>query len=300
VAITRKSGSWNIWSGGGAVVVADARMPSSGWNPYGYSTDSLNVDVVRLKGRPVVLGSWSLNDPNIDTISQVYAFGDLLVLGYEKKETNPVPDVMDPIVVGDEPIAVSLPRISSGEFLSWQKRCWLQVLDLADPTLPSPWAPVELPSSLLGVSSLERGGGVLFTRSGMEDNCVYALGFDGEKAAIAAEVNVGSNHAVVTSGNSVYAAGDEVVLRWDFSDATSLFGPPVSWAIPTPGPQQLELIGKQAFVLSEQALYRLDPGAVTSLGRPPGWPSLGLIRSAGDITTIPTGDYGTFLGQPAR
>lgn len=299
-AITRKSGSWNIWRGGGAVVVADARIPSSGWNPYGYSNDSLNVDVVRLKGRPAVLGSWSLNDPNIDTISQVYAFGDLLVLGYEKKETNPVPDVMDPIVVGDEPIAVSLPRISSGEFLSWQKRCWLQVLDLADPILPSPWAPVEIPGSLLGVSSLERGGGVLFTRSGMEDNCVYALGFDGEKAAIAAEVNVGSNHAVVTSGNSVYAAGDEVVLRWDFSDATSLFGPPVSWAIPNPGPQQLELIGKQPFVLSEQALYRLDPGAVTSLGRPPGWPSLGLVRSVNGITAIPTGDYGTFLGQPAR
>jgi len=129
---------------------------------------------------------------------------------------------------------------------------------------------------------------------------VYALGFDGEKAVVAAEVNVGSNHAVLTSGNSVYAAGDEAVLRWDFSDATSLFGVPLSWAISNPGPQQLELIGKQAFVLSEQALYRLDPGAVTSLGRPPGWPSLRLMRSAGDTTAIPTGDYGTFLGQPAR
>ncbi|NDB96814.1 MAG: hypothetical protein EBZ78_11760 [Verrucomicrobia bacterium] len=224
----------------------------------------------------------------------------MLVLGYEKKETTPVPDVMDPIAVGDGLFTVSLPRISSGEFLSWQKRCWLQVLDLADPTLPSPWAPVELPGSLLGVSSLERGGGVLFTRSGMEDNCVYALGFDGEKAAVAAKVDVGGNHALVTSGHSVYAAGDEAVLRWDFSDATSLFGVPLSWAISNPGPQQLELIGKQAFVLSEQALYRLDPGAVTSLGRPPGWPSLGLVRSVNGITAIPTGDYGTFLGQPAR
>jgi hypothetical protein len=61
----------------------------------------------------------------------------------------------------------------------------------------------------------------------------------------------------------------------------------------------LEVIGKQAFVLSEQGLYRLDPVAVTSLGKPPGWPSLGLVRSAGDITAIPTGDYGTFLAQPA-
>jgi hypothetical protein len=280
--------------------VADAGMPSSGWNPYGYSNDSLNVDVVRLKGRPAVLGSWSLNDPNIDTISRVYAFGDLLVLGYEKKETSPVPDVMDPIVLGDGPVAGSLPSISSGEFLSWQKRCWLQVLDLADPTLPSPWAPVELPGSLLGVSWLERGGGVIFTQSGLDDNDVYVLGFDGEKAAVAAKVDVVSHHAVVTGGNSVYAAGDEVVLRWDFSDRTSLFGAPVSWSIPTPGTQQLEVIGKQAFVLNEQGLYRLDPGAVTSLGRPPGWPSLGLVRSAGDITAIPTGDYGTFLGQPAR
>jgi Beta propeller domain len=297
-AITRKSGSWNIWSGRGPVVVADARIPSSGWNPYGYSTDSLNVDVVRLQGNPAVLGSWSLNDANIDSISQVYAFGDLLVLGYEKKETTPVPDVMDPIAVGDGLFAVSLPRISSGEFLSWQKRCWLQVLDLADPTVPSPWAPVELPGSLLGVSWLERGGGVLFTRSGLDDNGVYALGFDGEKAAVAAKVDVGSNHALVTSGNSVYAAGDETVLCWNFSDGKSLFGTPVSWAIPTPGPQQLELIGKQPFVLSEQALYRLDPGVVTSLGKPPGWPSLGLVRSVNGTTAIPTGDYGTFLAQP--
>ena len=300
VAITRKSGSWNIWSGGGAVVVADASIPSSGWNPYGYSTDSLNVDVVRLQGKPAVLGSWSLNDPNIDSISRVYAFGDLLVLGYEKKVTTPIPDVMDTITNVDGIVAVTLPRISSGEFLSWQKRCWLQVLDLADPAFPSPWAPVELPGSLLGVSWLERGGGVLFTRSGMENNGVYALGFDGEKAAVAAEVNVGSNRAVVTSGSSVYAAGDEAVLRWDFSDGTSLFGAPVSWVIPNPGPQQLELIGKQAFVLSEQALYRLDPSVVTSLGKPPGWPSLGLVRSVNGITAIPTGDYGTFLGQPAR
>jgi hypothetical protein len=259
----------------------------------------LNVDVVRLQGNPAVLGSWSLNDANIDSISQVYAFGDLLVLGYEKKETTPVPDVMDPIAVGDGPFAVSLPpRISSGEFLSWQKRCWLQVLDLADPTVPSPWAPVELPGSLLGVSWLERGGGVLFTRSGLDDNGVYALGFDGEKAAVAAKVDVGSNHALVTSGNSVYAAGDETVLCWNFSDGKSLFGTPVSWAIPTPGPQQLELIGKQPYVLSEQALYRLDPGVVTSLGKPPGWPSLGLVRSVNGTTAIPMGVYGTFLAHP--
>ena len=221
-------------------------------------------------------------------------------MGYEKKVTTPIPDVMDTITNVDGIVAVTLPRISSGEFLSWQKRCWLQVLDLADPAFPSPWAPVELPGSLLGVSWLERGGGVLFTRSGMENNGVYALGFDGEKAAVAAEVNVGSNRAVVTSGSSVYAAGDEAVLRWDFSDGTSLFGAPVSWVIPNPGPQQLELIGKQAFVLSEQALYRLDLSVVTSLGKPPGWPSLGLVRSVNGITAIPTGDYGTFLGQPAR
>ena len=74
----------------------------------------------------------------------------------------------------------------------------------------------------------------------------------------------------------------------------------MSWVIPNPGPQQLELIGKQAFVLSEQALYRLDPSVVTSLGKPPGWPSLGLVRSVNGTTAIPTVEYGTFLGQPAR
>ena len=303
VAVARKGGGFsnNIWCGGGVVALADARVASCGLYPSGYGSASLAVDLVRVAGTPTVLGSWSVTDPNIDSISSVYANGDLLTFGFQKREIVPVVKNVQPTQFRDPAtglISISLPSIELAN-PSWQSRNWFQVLDLADPTLPTPWAPVEIPGSLLGVSWLERGGGVLFTRSGADDNRVYALGFDGEKAAVAAEVDVGKNHAVVTSGNSVYAAGDRAVLCWNFSDGASLFGTPVSWELSNPGPQQLELIGKQPFVLSDQGLYRLDSGVVRSLGKPPGWPSLGLVRSLNGTTAIPTGNYGTFLAQPA-
>lgn len=59
-------------------------------------------------------------------------------------------------------------------------------------------------------------GGVLLTRSRADDNRVYALGFDGENASVAAEVNLGANRALVSKAGSIYAAGDASVQRWDF------------------------------------------------------------------------------------
>ena len=301
VAVTRKQEGWGgLWSSTMSVV-ADARIAYCGGYPWRTSSESLAVDLIRFQGTPSRLGSWNFSDPNVESISKVQAFGDLLVLGYQKRETTPItslPIAASTGVVGQKAISLPGPDSFRPSAFSWTSRNWLQVLDLADPSLPTPWAPVEIPGQLLGVSWLQRGGGVLFSQSGAGDNRVYALGFDGESASVAAEVDVGNSNGIIASGNSVYSSGNNLVQRWDFSETSSFFGDPLAWQFASSGIRQIEIVGGQPWVLCDRTLYSLASGAVTSLGEPPGWPDLGLLRSAVGDVAVPCGDYGTFTAQP--
>jgi len=301
VAVVRKGGgSNNMGWGGGVVALADARIASCGVYPSGYGSASLTVDLLRVVGTPTVLGSWSVTDPNIDSISDVYAHGDLLTFGFQKREIVPVVKNVTPTQIRDPAtglISVSMPPTELPN-LSWQIRSCFQVLDLADPTLPTPWAPVEIPGSLLGVSWIDRGGGVLFTQSGADDNRVYALGFDGENASVAAELNLGANRALVLNAGSIYAAGDASVQRWDFIESQRLFGSPISWSVPSPGASQLKIVGGDPIVFVNNTVHLLKQSGSISLKDLPGSLDLGLVRYDGVNLVAPTGLYGTFLIHP--
>ena len=301
VAVVRKGGGSNsmVW-GGGVVALADARIASCGVYPSGYGSASLTVDLLRVVGTPTVLGSWSVTDPNIDSISDVYAHGDLLTFGFQKREIVPVVKNVTPTQIRDPAtglISVSMPPTELPN-LSWQIRSCFQVLDLADPTLPTPWAPVEIPGSLLGVSWIDRGGGVLFTQSGADDNRVYALGFDGENASVAAELNLGANRALVLNAGSIYAAGDASVQRWDFIESQRIFGSPISWSVPSPGASQLKIVGGDPIVFVNNTVHLLKQSGSISLKDLPGSLDLGLVRYDGVNLVAPTGLYGTFLIHP--
>ena len=301
VAVVRKGGGSNsmVW-GGGVVALADARIASCGVYPSGYGSASLTVDLLRVVGTPTVLGSWSVTDPNIDSISDVYAHGDLLTFGFQKREIVPVVKNVTPTQIRDPAtglISVSMPPTELPN-LSWQIRSCFQVLDLADPTLPTPWAPVEIPGSLLGVSWIDRGGGVLFTQSGADDNRVYALGFDGENASVAAELNLGANRALVLNAGSIYAAGDASVQRWDFIESQRIFGSPISWSVPSPGASQLKIVGGDPIVFVNNTVHLLKQSGFISLKDLPGSLDLGLVRYDGVNLVAPTGLYGTFLIHP--
>jgi hypothetical protein len=223
-----------------------------------------------------------------------------LTFGFQKREIAPVVKNIKPTQIRDPAtglISVSMPPTELPN-LSWQIRSCFQVLDLADPTLPTPWAPVEIPGSLLGVSWIDRGGGVLFTKGGADDNRVYALGFDGENASVAAELNLGANRALVLKAGSIYAAADASVQRWDFIESQRIFGSPISWSVPSPGASQLKIVGGDPIVFVNNTVHLLKQSGSISLKDLPGCLDLGLVRYDGVNLFAPTGLYGTFLAHP--
>lgn len=127
------------------------------------------------------------------------------------------------------------------------------------------------------------------------DNRVYALGFDGESASVAAEIDVGAQRDLLSSGTSVYATSDDTVRRWDFSENTGFFSSPFSWKVPGSGfITQLEILGGTPWAVANSTLYRLQAnGQVTDFGELPGWPDLKKIRSDGASSALPTGPYGS-------
>jgi len=297
--ISRKIGNWYNWSSGRLGPGGGAQVAYCGWFPWGLNNDSLTLDLVRISASPALLGSWSLNDGNIEAINKVQSFGDLLVFGFQKRESAPVQENNNPPQVSID-YATGLRTIALPDDGWWrprlvlQSRNWLQIVDLAEPTQPSAWAPVEIPGTLIGVSRLERGGGVLFSRSGAGDSLVYALGFDGENAAVAAQVDVGSTRALTIRGNSVYAAGDDGIRRWDFSESSGFFAEPFFWSLPSPGSKQLEITVNGPLVSAENALSTLGNGNIRNLGELPGWPDLTKVRSSQDAWFLPCGPYGTY------
>jgi hypothetical protein len=205
VAVVSRQRGWNYWFRPLPIVVDSAVRMDDMARPacfpwIGWGNESLDIAIAEVAGdAPSVVGTWRLPEgEEYSNFSQVYPAGDLLVFSYD-------------ITSRVAPVKASDPQPWGWE--TWQTRCMLQILDLADPSLPMPWAPVQLPGQLLGVSWLQRAGGVVFARSGAN---VAALGFDGENASLAAEVAAGD--CLAMQGSELYTAAEGGVAAWSFSE----------------------------------------------------------------------------------
>lgn len=304
VAVTQTRNPWNNWRWGGpglridGILSTGARLGCGGDFP-GASEGSLSVDLIRLTDLPGLLGSWKLEGTGIHSISKVEVFGDLLVCGFAKKESIAPWESLgaDSFPDGD---LLPVGYLRPWPRLAWQSRFWLQVVDLADPNQPLSWAPVEIPGALVGVSWLERGGGVLFARAGTGSDRVCALGFDGESASMAAEVDVGSNRALLSKANSLFVAGTDGVHRWEFSENSATFSPALTWALPGPGPVELKFSENNLYTRVNNEIYQLTPDQTISVGNPPYLPEFDSLRASENTVAIPTGIYGTFLAEPRQ
>lgn len=245
--------------------VARIAPPFRGWG-----NQSLHVSIAQIEGNaPAVVGKWDLSGDQYTDVSEVYSAGDLLVFSFASREQD-----------------ASTPP--EDYWSNWRTRHWLQILDLADVTAPMPWAPVQLPGELLGVSWLQRAGGTVFARS--EDR-VAALGFDGENASIVAEIPVTS--AMCLQGASLYFATGSGVDEWTFSERTRKWNRGPGWSFANGDSiYQLHLVDgallaggyNQAWVLGED-------GTVTSKSLPWGADLGGAVRQ-GETLFVPAGEYG--------
>jgi len=272
-------------------MVADARisMPWPGWG-----RGSLSVDVVDLSPASLrAVGFWSLEGGEVSDVSAVHSAGDLLAFSFVRSSQA------ENLSSGETVVAGAGKILAPEQWAPLVRRTSLQILDLADPAAPMPWAPVEIPGDLLGVVWLQRAGGLLFTRSGEAQDRVAALGFDGERASLAAEVEVGSG-AVATSGRSLYAAHGGGVREWSFSEEKVAWRSGPGWRFSTG-------YGLDALQPMDGALLASGGGEVRALfedGTVESAPSAGpgeVTRAAqsGGLFLVPAGDYGVLsLGAP--
>jgi hypothetical protein len=202
-------------------------------------------------------------------ISEVFSAGDRLVFSFAASEQSS-----------------AFANLSMDHWKNWETRHWLQVLDLADPSSPMPWAPVQLPGELLGISWLQRSGGTVFARS--EDR-VAAVGFDGENASVVAEVPAGP--VVAMQDATLYFPGEEGVAEWKFTEQTRRWNRLSGWslsgsvnrlhvtdgAILAGGYNQAWVLGEDGAVDSYVLPLNANLGAAAPV--PGGW-------------LVPAGDYG--------
>lgn len=299
IAIAGRQADWMLWpvplfardgSMSAAETLADVRIgfPWPGWN-----RNSLSVDIVDISASPQAVGFWSLGGEDISSISSVYSAGDLLVFSF-------VRSVSVPHLLPGGTLFTGAGSIAAPDDWSPVARCAsLQILDLADPTAPMPWSPVEIPGELLGVAWLQRSGGLIFAKSGETGDRVAALGFDGEVASLAAEVEVGTGPAT-TSGQSLFAAHPGGVREWSFSEQKAKWerGPGWSFAsgngLGVPHPMDGALL-----VASAGRVWALYEDGMIKTAPTPGWARVSHAGQSDHLFLIPSGDYGAVsLGVP--
>ena len=278
VVVSRERGS-NFFIRPLPVVMADSAAVSADlplsrpW--FGWGNQQLKLAVADISGEePAVVGTWELKGDQIAGISDVVAAGDLLAFSFEDRyaingSTGPLPWPQD--------------------WFAWRTSSWLQIVDLANPASPMPWAPVELPGELVGVSWLQRAGGVLFARSG-EDR-IAALGFDGERAALAAEIPAGSVFAL--QGGSLYFPAGDGVAEWIFSEDAGAWQQQTGWVFDPRGSiQELHVADGALLAGNWRNVWVLrEDGSVSADEVPPGAD----IRSAAvaaESFLVPAGEYG--------
>jgi hypothetical protein len=152
-----------------------------------------------------------------------------------------------------------------------------------------PWAPVQLPGELLGVSWLQRAGGTLFTRS---EGRVAAVGFDGENASVVAEVPAGP--VVAVADGTLYFPGAEGVEEWKFSDQTRGWSQAAGWPLAGADQQVFRLQVADGALLAggySQTWVLGADGAISASTIP--WSAdLGGAVKTVDGWLVPAGEYG--------
>ena len=239
--------------------------------PYlGWGEQSLRLAIAEIDGLvPGLVGTWDLAGESYTGISEVFSAGELLVFSFALREE--VPDAS-----------------ADGYWSSWTTRHWLQILDLADVSSPMPWAPVQLPGELIGVSWLQRPGGVIFARS---DDRIAALGFDGENASIVAELPASSSFCL--QGSSAYLAVDTGVAEWMFSDRTKKWHRQSGWEF-DPAGSIYQLYAVDGALLAggfNQAWVLGEDGSIASTALPPG-ADLSAAAGDGNAWFAPAGEHG--------
>jgi hypothetical protein len=228
---------------------------------------------------PSMLGSWNLEGDGYSGISEVFSSGDLLAFSFEYHEV----------------IQTKNQELSRWEdWSATSVRSWLQILDLADPKSPMPWAPVQIPGSLVSITDWNRAAATIFTRSG---DRIAALGFNGETAPIIAEVKVGHTHVMI--GSTLYTASSDGISQREFSSLSGSWNPASIWILDqASGIHTLHNVeGALAAVSHNQAWILGNDGAFT------GYDTLGSANfdasaRSGEIWFIPAGEYGCQVLKP--
>jgi hypothetical protein len=275
------------------VTISMARMapPVLGWGGQ-----SLHVAIAQVDGSPPSLvGTWALSGDFYTDISEIFSAGDLLVFSFAKREeaaiapnsSGEATTIMDN-ATGLWTTALPSVRPDDGFWSDWTTRHWLQILDLADATAPMPWAPVQLPGELLGVSWLQRAGGLLFARS---DDRVAALGFDGENASIVAELPARS--PLCLQGSSVYFSTETGVAEWTFSARTKKWHRQAGWKFDLAGGvYHLHVVDGALLAGGYNKVWVLgEDGSIASTALPWG-ANLGTAAGDEDTVLVPAGEYG--------
>lgn len=295
IAVAQRSSGW-LWrpypivslqrdAPAASLTVGDARigLPWDGWN-----RGSLFIDIVGIPGDlPLAIGSWRLEGGDISDVSDVHSAGDLLAFSFVRSVPND--HALPEAVVG---VGVS-EMVAPKDWSAPIQRHLFQILDLADPSLPMPWAPVEVPGQLVGVSWLQRSGGVLFTKSGEAQDRVAALGFDGESASLASEVEVGSG-PVSTSGPLLFAGYEGGVREWTFDDTRGAWQTGRGWSFRTGyGLDALQPMDGALLASGGGDIWALleDGSIVPAQTAGPG--NVQLAAQSGDRLLIPAGEFGT-------
>lgn len=291
VAVCAHQQGWNYWIrpmpvalGVGIRAVADVAsarcgLPWIGWGGQGLDIALADISV----DSPVVLGTWNLTGEEYSGISDVYSAGDMLVFSYDRRERNNTK-------IAGEPTA-----FWPDDWSGWSNRSWLQVLDLADPSAPMPWAPVQLPGKLSGVSWFQRGGGVVFARSPVG---IAALSFDGENASLIAEVP--ADGVTAMQAENLYLATPQGVSEWNFSEREARWKQGAGWNFePDMGIGELHVNDGAVLAGAYGRTWVLgEDGSVSSYSLPSQSDlSRAEATGSGNGFLVPCGDYGPLLLQ---
>ncbi len=288
IAIASRSSGWHYWMkplpvvqplAGVTATVVSARL--SIMPPLmGLGGQGLRIAVAQIAtDTPSVLSSWNLEGDSYSSISEVFTNGDLLAFSYEQAEAMQGKTSERYYVDGWTPSSV---------------RSWLQILDLADPKAPMPWAPVQIPGSLVSLSEWTRSGATVFTRSG---DRIAALGFNGETAPVVAEVKAGFAHAMI--GSVLFTASEQGIARREFSSMNGSWDPATFWPLNLSSAihSLIDLDGGLAAISHNQAWI---------LGADQSFVGYDILSSAnfhaaarsGDTWIAPAGEYGPLLLEP--
>ena len=277
VSVVSRDQGWNHWvrplpviSDLSPMVASSALRMGIPW--FGWGGQSLRLAIAEIGGvAPSVVGSWELSGDGNTGISGVFSAGDLLAFSYDRRE--------------------ELPPGGLSADAGWTysgTRSWLQIIDLAHPAEPMPWAPIQLPGELVGLSWLQRSGGIIFARSGER---VAALGFDGENASVVAEVVSGP--VLASQGSALYFPAADGVSEWAFSEKSATWTKGPGWKFEAgQGISSLLLADGALLAGNGRSVWVLrEDGSVVAHELPAGARLDGAARS-GDTFIVPAGEYG--------